>query len=59
MKNSQPNSKQTSTEKRSDKKTYSKPRTLSREPLEAMAVVCSGPTAKATPFGCNLGPISS
>ncbi|WP_456412279.1 hypothetical protein [Thiolapillus sp.] len=45
--------------KNAPKKPYSKPRTLSREPLEAMAVVCSGPTAKATPFGCNLGPISS
>ncbi|WP_456380099.1 hypothetical protein [Thiolapillus sp.] len=46
-------------EKPSGKKPYNKPCTLSTEPLEAMAVVCSGPTAKATPFGCNLGPISS
>ncbi len=46
-------------EKATPKKPYDKPSTLSREPLEAMAVVCSGPTAKATPFGCNLGPISS
>lgn len=45
--------------KTAGKKPYSKPCTLSTEPLEAMAVVCSGPTAKANPGSCNLGPISS
>lgn len=51
--------KQESVEKTSGKKPYSKPCTLSTEPLEAMAVVCSGPTAKADPISCNIGPISS
>lgn len=59
MKNSQPNNKQTTTEKRSDKKTYSKPQTLSKEPLEAMAVVCSGGGSKANPGVCPSGPITS
>lgn len=34
---------------RASKKRYEKPRILSREPLEAMAVVCQGPIAKASP----------
>ncbi len=43
----------------STKKAYDPPRILSREPLEAVAVVCSGPTAKANPGLCPSGPISS
>jgi hypothetical protein len=42
------------------RKPYSPPRILSREPLEAMANVCSPrPPAKANPGQCNLGPINS
>ncbi len=41
------------------KKTYHKPCTLSKEPLEAMAVVCSGGGAKANAGVCPSGPITS
>ncbi|WP_457665270.1 hypothetical protein [Thiolapillus sp.] len=51
--------KPSATAKANGKKHYEKPSILSVEPLEAMAVVCSGPTAKANPISCNIGPISS
>ena len=51
--------KQAAKEKAEGKKPYNKPSILSVEPLEAMAVVCSGQTAKTNPGTCNLGPISS
>jgi hypothetical protein len=42
------------------KKPYEAPRILSREPLEAVAAVCSpAPPAKANPGACPSGPISS
>jgi hypothetical protein len=41
------------------RKTYSKPCTLSKEPLEAMAVVCSGGGAKANAGVCPAGPVTS
>ena len=42
------------------KKPYEPPRILSREPLEAVAAVCSpSPPAKANPGACPSGPISS
>ena len=42
------------------KKPYEAPRVLSREPLEAVAAVCSpAPPAKANPGACPSGPISS
>jgi len=41
------------------KRPYTAPKTLSREHLEAMAIVCSGPTAKADKIACSLGPITS
>ena len=40
------------------KKPYDPPRILSREPLEAVAAVCS-PPGKANPGLCPSGPISS
>lgn len=39
------------------KKSYRRPRTLSREKLEALAVVCD--TGKTEPLSCNVGPIQS
>ena len=39
------------------KKTYRKPETLSREKLEALAVVCD--TGKTDALSCNVGPIQS
>jgi hypothetical protein len=41
------------------RKPYASPRILSREPLEAMANICRGGTAKANPGTCRLGPINS
>ena len=41
------------------KRPYTTPKTLSREHLEAMAIVCSGPTAKADPGSCPSGPLAS
>jgi hypothetical protein len=39
---------------------YERPRILSREPLEAVAAVCSPPgIAKGNPGVCPSGPISS
>jgi hypothetical protein len=39
---------------------YERPRILSREPLEAVAAVCSPPgVAKGNPGVCPSGPISS
>lgn len=44
----------------SAKRAYERPRILSREPLEAVAAVCSpAPPAKANPGSCPSGPISS
>lgn len=43
-----------------DKRPYEAPRVLSREPLEAVAAVCSpAPPSKANPGACPAGPISS
>jgi hypothetical protein len=39
------------------KKTYRRPQTLSREKLEALAVVCD--LGKTEPISCNSGPINS
>ena len=39
------------------KKPYRKPRTLSREKLEALAVVCD--TGKTDALSCPVGPIQS
>jgi hypothetical protein len=39
------------------KKIYRKPETLSRETLEALAVVCD--TGKTDPLSCSVGPIQS
>jgi len=39
------------------KKVYRKPETLSREKLEALAVVCD--TGKTDALSCNVGPIQS
>jgi hypothetical protein len=42
------------------RKPYSAPRIVSREPLEAMAAVCSPhPPSKANPGFCPIGPINS
>lgn len=42
------------------KRPYEAPRVLSREPLEAVAAVCTpAPPAKANPGVCAQGPISS
>lgn len=42
------------------RKPYTPPRILSREPLEAMAAICSPrPPAKANAGACSLGPINS
>jgi hypothetical protein len=39
---------------------YEPPRILSREPLEAVAAVCSpAPPAKGNPGACPSGPIAS
>jgi hypothetical protein len=43
-----------------DKPRWETPRILVREPLEAVASVCSpSPPAKANPGACPSGPISS
>ncbi len=41
----------------SRKKTYRKPETLSREKLEALAVICD--TGKTDALSCSLGPLQS
>jgi hypothetical protein len=41
------------------KKPYEAPRILSREPLEAVAAVCSGGVAKINAVACPNGQISS
>ena len=42
------------------RKTYSPPRILSREPLEAMAAICRPtPPAKANAGACPMGPVNS
>jgi hypothetical protein len=42
------------------RRAYERPRILYREPLEAMAAVCSpSPPAKGNPGFCSQGPISS
>lgn len=42
------------------RKPYAPPRILSREPLEAMAALCSPtPPAKSNPGLCPRGPINS
>ncbi len=42
------------------KRPYEAPRILSREPLEAVAAVCSpAPPAKGNPGACPSGPIAS
>jgi hypothetical protein len=42
------------------KSPYEPPRVLSREPLEAVAAICSpSPPAKANPGACPQGPIAS
>ena len=51
--------KQAAKEKAEGKKPYNKPSILSVEPLEAMAVVCSGAGSKANPGVCPSGPITS
>jgi len=57
MAESKPNATESATEGR---KPYEAPRILSREPLEAVAAVCSpSPPAKANPGACPSGPISS
>ena len=40
------------------RKPYRKPKTLSREKLEALAVDCGG-TGKTDEYSCNIGPIQS
>lgn len=42
-----------------DKRAWERPRILSREPLEGVAVVCIGGTAKSDVFVCPGGPITS
>jgi hypothetical protein len=44
---------------RSVRRAYERPRILSREPLEAVAAVCSPPLGKSNPGLCPSGPISS
>jgi hypothetical protein len=45
---------------KSVRRPYERPRILSREPLEAVAAVCSPPgVAKSNPGLCPSGPISS
>lgn len=42
------------------KRPYDPPRILSREPLEAVAAVCTpAPPGKANPGACPAGPIQS
>jgi len=50
----------TGAEARPERKPYERPRILSREPLEAVAALCSpAPPAKANLGLCPQGPISS
>ncbi|MCU1347408.1 MAG: hypothetical protein JWO56_438 [Acidobacteria bacterium] len=46
-------------EEQPKRKPYTPPRIVSREPLEAMAALCSGAPAKANPGACPRGPINS
>ena len=45
--------------KKPARRPYEPPRIIGREPLEAVAAVCSGGTAKANPVQCPTGPIHS
>jgi len=51
--------KKTSSRIGNSKRSYTTPKILSREHLEALAVVCSGPTAKGDPGSCPSGPLAS
>mgnify|MGYP006908204713 CR=1 FL=1 len=42
-----------------EKRPYRPPRILSRESLEAVAVVCTDASAKADPYACPSGPLNS
>lgn len=47
-------------DERVGRKSYSAPRILSREPLEAMAAICRPtPPSKANAGACPLGPVNS
>ncbi|MCA9581067.1 MAG: hypothetical protein KC416_04690 [Myxococcales bacterium] len=47
-------------ERKGTRKPYQAPRVLVREPLEAVATVCSpAPPAKADAGSCPMGPVSS
>ena len=48
-----------SSETKRARRPYVKPEVLSRESLEAVAVVCTGAGAKANPFECPSGPLNS
>jgi hypothetical protein len=41
------------------RKPYSPPRILSREPLEAMALICRSASSKANSGACPRGPVNS
>ena len=51
--------KRPTTEAERARRPYVKPQVLSRESLEAVAVVCSGPGAKGDPIACPGGPLNS
>jgi hypothetical protein len=52
--------KESSNETTGVRRSYTPPRILYREPLEAMAAVCQPvPPAKGSPAFCSMGPISS
>lgn len=44
----------TSTENGSGRKPYEAPRILYREPLEALAISCTGPGGKGDPINCPV-----
>jgi hypothetical protein len=44
---------------RKRRRPYESPQIISVEPLEGVAGVCTGRTAKSTPIQCRYGPISS
>lgn len=44
---------------KSEKKPYVRPQILSRESLEAVAVVCTQPSSKGDPGACPGGPLNS
>jgi hypothetical protein len=45
--------------KTSPKRPYRRPEIISRERLEAVAVVCTDATSKADPYACPSGPLNS